>query len=84
MVFTVPAIYMNAHTELERILLKKPNARIIHVLSHDQRPGFHLVVDKDAGRHIDEFGMEVYQAKEVDWEGILTDIDERFESPLPF
>ncbi len=68
---------------LESLLVQRPNARIVHILSHEQRPGFEPVFE-DGEPMKDEFGYEVYIGKEVDWFGQLTDMDERYESPLPF
>lgn len=84
--FTVPALYANSPATLEDSLLKRPDASIIHILSHEQRPGFHLIVNEDGSQYIDDFGLEVYIAKDVDWFGDLTDIDEREQDAyqLPF
>jgi hypothetical protein len=86
MKFTVPAMYMNSPEVLERSLLKRPGASIIHILSHEQRPGFHLVVNEDGSQYTDDFGLEVYIAKDIDWTGDLRDIDEREQDvhQLPF
>lgn len=83
MQFTVSAIYDNVEF-LEKILTRYPKARIARILSHEQRKGFHLVVNQDNSEYVDDFGLEIYQAQEVDWEGELADIDERFEGALPF
>lgn len=81
--FTVSAIH-NDVAFLEGLLLKRPKARIVHILSHEQRKGFHLITESDGEPHIDDFGLEVYIAQEVDWFGEIADIDERFENALPF
>lgn len=82
MQFSVSALQAN-YQFLERLLEDRPNARIIHVLSHEQRRGF-VPVFEDGEPYVDEFGYNVYLGKDVDWFGQLTDIDERYESPLPF
>ena len=83
--FQVSALY-NSPQFLESILKDKPNARIIHILSHDKRNGFFQVFNEDKTPFLDDFGCQVYLAREVDWQGDLPDIDERFEGTgfLPF
>lgn len=84
--FTVPAIYKDSIEFLEKLLADRPKARIVHILSHEQRSGFHLVVNEDGSQYTDDFGMEVYIAKTVDWQGGMNDIDEREQEKymLPF
>jgi hypothetical protein len=69
---------------LENLLLKRPKARIVRILSHDKREGFRMIVNQDNSRYLDDFGLEVYISQEIDWTGELADIDERFEDVLPF
>jgi hypothetical protein len=83
MKYNISALYNNVEF-LEKILNDKPNARIVHILSHDQRRGFHLIVEEDGSQYLDDFGLEVYIAQEIDWQGNMADIDERFEGALPF
>src|SRR5438270_371601 len=81
--FSVPALYADHHY-IEKLLTGRPKARIIHILTHDQRRGFYPVFESDGGEYIDDFGYQLYIGREVDWFGELTDIDERFEGVLPF
>lgn len=84
--FNVSAVYMNAPDKLEEILSDKPNAKIIHILTHEPRKGFCQVLNEDGSPYLDDFGLEVYMAKIVDWEGEMDDIDEREQErySLPF
>lgn len=83
--FTVPAIYAGSVGFLENLLEENPKASIIHVLTHEKRPGFFPIEEENGELYVDEFGMNVYIGKEVDWNGGLTDLDERFdERRLPF
>ena len=81
--FTISALY-NDKDFLERLLLQRPKARIVRILSHDQRKGFHLIVEENGDQYLDDFGLEVYIAQEVDWFGEIADLDERLEGALPF
>lgn len=83
MQFSVSALQAN-HAFLEKLLEERPKARIIHVLTHDQRKGFSPIFEKDGELYVDEFGYNVYIGKCVDWFGQMTDIDERYEGTLPF
>lgn len=71
---------------LGKLLKDRPRAHIIHILSHDQRRGFYQIFNEDKTPYLDDFGCQVYIAREVDWDGTLPDIDERFEGTglLPF
>ena len=80
---SISAVYNNVET-LENLLLKRPKARIVRILSHDKREGFRMIVNQDNSRYLDDFGLEVYISQEIDWTGELADIDERFEDVLPF
>jgi hypothetical protein len=84
--FSVPALYGGSPGFLEKLLKDKPKAKIIHIVSHEQRRGFHQIFNEDGTPLLDEFGCQVYLAREVDWQGDLPDIDERFEGTglLPF
>lgn len=86
MKFSVSALYAD-YKFLEKLLLDRPNARIIHVLTDEPkgRKGFVPVFEPDGSPHIDEFGYHLHIGKEVDWQGTMTDIDERYEdNQLPF
>lgn len=84
--FTVPALYGGSPAYLEKLLKDRPKAQIIHILSHDARQGFHQVFNEDGTPYLDDFGCQVYLARDVDWFGDMPDIDERFEGSglLPF
>lgn len=86
MIFSVPPVFARSWLYLEGLLKERPNASIIHILSHDKRMGFQPVVNELGELYIDDFGLPVYMASEVDWHGGMTDIDERFEGTgkLPF
>lgn len=58
---------------LESILSKKPDAQIIRIVSHDKNLNGFIVPN-----YVDEFGLPIYIQSVIDWEGVLTDIDERF------
>lgn len=84
--FSVSALHSD-YKFLERSLLERPNARIIHILTDEPkgRKGFVPVFESDGSPFIDEFGYQLYIGKEVDWQGTMTDIDERYEeNQLPF
>lgn len=77
--FQVSAIFADPKY-LEDLLSRRPEAQIIHGLTHDwtNGNGVHKIV-MDGEVYYDEFGLPVYLYQVVDWEGELTDIDERYE-----
>lgn len=74
--YTVSAIYAREEF-LQKLLGQRPEAQIIRVISHDPRGGFEPIV-LNGIPFIDEFGCQLYICSLVDWEGELTDLDERF------
>jgi hypothetical protein len=83
---TVPAIYGGSIGMLEYLLGERPKARIVHILSHDKKPGGLQILEEDGTLFQDDFGLHVFLHREIDWFGTMTDLDERFEDTnlLPF
>lgn len=83
---TVSAVYADSPGMLEYLLGERPKARIIHILSHEKKPGGIQILDEDGTPYRDDFGLSVFLHREIDWFGTMTDLDERFEETnlLPF
>ena len=72
--YQISALY-NDREMLKSVLGQRPEAQIIRILTHDAKGSMIFI---DGVPYIDEFGMHVYSISIVDWDGELTDIDERF------
>jgi hypothetical protein len=81
-VFRISAFY-NDEKFLRDLLSQKPDAQIIRVLSHTEDKNS-TPVYKGKEIYLDEFGLPVFISSIIDWDGELTDIDERFSGTTLF